>query len=154
MDFRGLVWKRVWKITFFGLKSGQDLENQAAHPHQEFPGVTPPPGLKLCTLFRTKDKNHTLSSGRSPYGHIREYLPLFRYTHFTSRCPTGQDGFCTFSFLNKAYDLLQICPRNRMLFLDCFQELKALHWRWSEKDWVFRKCSLFACRSGSKIVGP
>ena len=39
MDFRGLVWKRVWKITFFGLKSGQDLENRAAHPHQEFPGV-------------------------------------------------------------------------------------------------------------------
>ena len=23
----------------FGLKQGQDLENQAAHPHQEFPGV-------------------------------------------------------------------------------------------------------------------
>ena len=35
MDFRGLVWKRVWKM-FFGLKSGQDLENRAAHPHQEF----------------------------------------------------------------------------------------------------------------------
>ena len=29
----------MWKITFFGLKSGQDLENRAAHPHQEFPGV-------------------------------------------------------------------------------------------------------------------
>ena len=43
MDFRGLVWKRVWKITFSGLKSGQDLENWAAHPHQEFPGVPPPP---------------------------------------------------------------------------------------------------------------
>ena len=25
----------------FGLKSGQDLENRAAHPHQEFPGVHP-----------------------------------------------------------------------------------------------------------------
>ena len=36
-DFRDLVWKRVWKITFFGLK------NRAAHPHQEFPGVPPPP---------------------------------------------------------------------------------------------------------------
>ena len=35
MDFRGLVWKRVRKITFFGLKSGQDLENRAAHPHQD-----------------------------------------------------------------------------------------------------------------------
>ena len=39
MDSRGLVWKRMWKMTFFGLKSGQDLENRAAHPHQEFPGV-------------------------------------------------------------------------------------------------------------------
>ena len=28
MDFRGLVWKRVWKMTFFGLKSGQDLESR------------------------------------------------------------------------------------------------------------------------------
>ena len=43
MDFRGLVRKRVWKITFFGLKSSQDLKNLAAHPHQEFPGVLPPP---------------------------------------------------------------------------------------------------------------
>ena len=25
----------------FGLKSGQDLKNWAAHPHQEFPGVPP-----------------------------------------------------------------------------------------------------------------
>ena len=50
MDFRGLVWKRGWKITFFGLKLGQDLKNRAAHPHQEFPGVLPwyiPPLLKL-----------------------------------------------------------------------------------------------------------
>ena len=30
MDFRVLVWKRVWKITIFDL---------AAHPHQELPGV-------------------------------------------------------------------------------------------------------------------
>ena len=44
MDFRGLVWKRVRKITPFGLKSGQDLENSAAHPHQEFSEVPPPPG--------------------------------------------------------------------------------------------------------------
>ena len=40
-DFKGLVWKRVWKITFFGLKSGQDLKNRAAHPHQELLGVSP-----------------------------------------------------------------------------------------------------------------
>ena len=39
MDFKDLVWKRVWKITFFGLKS-----NRAAHPHQEFLGVPHPRG--------------------------------------------------------------------------------------------------------------
>ena len=27
------------KLHFFGQKSGQDLKNRAAHPHQEFPGV-------------------------------------------------------------------------------------------------------------------
>ena len=30
-------------MTFFGLKQDQDLENWAAHPHQEFPGVPPGP---------------------------------------------------------------------------------------------------------------
>ena len=43
MDFRGLVSKRMWKIIFFGLKSGQVLKSRAAQPHQELPGVTPPP---------------------------------------------------------------------------------------------------------------
>ena len=31
----------MWKITFFGLKSGEDLKNRAAHPDQEFLGVPP-----------------------------------------------------------------------------------------------------------------
>ena len=34
MDFRGQVWKRVWKMAWFGLKLGQDLGNRAAHPYQ------------------------------------------------------------------------------------------------------------------------
>ena len=37
----------MWKIKFFGLKSGQDLENRAAHSYQEFPGVPPPRDLVL-----------------------------------------------------------------------------------------------------------
>ena len=50
MGFRGLVWKRVWKITQFGLKKGQDMENRAAHTptknSQEYPLLpTPPPGI-------------------------------------------------------------------------------------------------------------
>ena len=43
MDFRGLIWKQMCKITLWGLKSGQDLKNRAANPHQEFPGVQPSP---------------------------------------------------------------------------------------------------------------
>ena len=44
MDCRDLVCKRVWKITFFWseIGQGQDLENRAADPQQEFPGVIPP----------------------------------------------------------------------------------------------------------------
>ena len=49
MDFRVLVWKWVWKITFFGLKSGQDLKKRAAHPHQEFSEVSPP-GFEAALL--------------------------------------------------------------------------------------------------------
>ena len=33
----------------FGLKESQDLENWAAHRHQEFPGVTPP-GIRSSSL--------------------------------------------------------------------------------------------------------
>ena len=47
MDFLGLVWKRVWKMTFFDLKSRQDLENWPAQLHQEFPEVHPL-GLYYC----------------------------------------------------------------------------------------------------------
>ena len=41
MDFKDPFKKRVGKMTFFGLKYFQDLENQAAHLHQEFPAVPP-----------------------------------------------------------------------------------------------------------------
>ena len=59
MDFRGLVWKWVWKITFFGLKSRQDLENGATHPHQEFPEVLlppPPPGVSTFYLSNSTER--------------------------------------------------------------------------------------------------
>ena len=54
MDFAGQVWKRVWKQTLFGLKQGQDLENWAAYPHQEFPGV-------LSRALELPFINHSLS---------------------------------------------------------------------------------------------
>ena len=52
MDFRRQVWKWVEKMTFFGLKYCQDLENRAARPHQELPGVPPRPD-KTVTHTRT-----------------------------------------------------------------------------------------------------
>ena len=52
MDLRGQVWKLVWIMTFYGLKSGQNLENRAAHPYQEFPGVPPREPGALSLKFR------------------------------------------------------------------------------------------------------
>ena len=57
-------------MTFFGLKEGQDLENWAAHLHQEFLGAPPPPlpGRLWCNEAQvspfskknaSKDKNQT-----------------------------------------------------------------------------------------------
>ena len=37
--------------TLTGLKSGQDLDKRAAHPHQEFLGV-PPRGYDIVSLER------------------------------------------------------------------------------------------------------
>ena len=39
MDFRGQVLKIVVENDIFSLKKGQDLEDRAAHPNKEFPGV-------------------------------------------------------------------------------------------------------------------
>ena len=40
-------------MPFFGLKRGQDLENRAAHPHQEFPAVPPSRGFKVAQPTNT-----------------------------------------------------------------------------------------------------
>ena len=37
----------------FGLKSGQDLKNRAAHLHQEFPGVPPGWNIRQQSNFAT-----------------------------------------------------------------------------------------------------
>ena len=39
------------------VEEGQDLKNRAAHHHQEFPGVPPPPG-HLQRNFRLVDTRH------------------------------------------------------------------------------------------------
>ena len=55
IDFGGQVWKRVWKMTVFGLKWGQDLENRATHPCKEFSGV-PPWGLHKPEMSHNRSK--------------------------------------------------------------------------------------------------
>ena len=51
----------MWKISCFGLKWGQDLENGTAHPHQVFPGVPPPPGMRINSHFHINDINRAFS---------------------------------------------------------------------------------------------
>ena len=59
--FLGQVGKRVWEMTGFGLKQGQDLEVRASHPHQDFPGVSP---RTYSRIFRRHYRRtlHTLIS--------------------------------------------------------------------------------------------
>ena len=59
------LWRKQWWHNFHlkaiwsenGCKNGSfwseigDLENRAAQPHQEFPGVPPPPGFVVCGVL-------------------------------------------------------------------------------------------------------
>ena len=58
MDFIVLFWKWVWKITFFGLKSGQDLKNKVAHPTKNSQEYPPPP--RACSHEQKPQKKVTL----------------------------------------------------------------------------------------------
>ena len=51
-------------ITFFGLRSGQDLKNRAAHSHQEFPGVPSPP--VFSTMVDLPFRRHPRDQGKCP----------------------------------------------------------------------------------------
>ena len=59
MDFRCQVWKRVWKMEYFGLILGKDLENRAAQPYQKLREVPPPPPPGFAFFpadFRAKER--------------------------------------------------------------------------------------------------
>ena len=56
------VQKRVWKITYFSPKQGQDLENWAAHHATEFPGL--PPGFKTPRLTACAFSQSSITSKR------------------------------------------------------------------------------------------
>ena len=53
MDFRGLVWKRVWKITFFWSKTGSWFGELGGTPLPRiFRSTPPPPGVPVLERFR------------------------------------------------------------------------------------------------------
>ena len=64
MDFKGLVWKRVWKISFFGLKQGQDLENRAVHPIKNSQEYSP--GLHVSDSFHLSTLSYFIKNIDSP----------------------------------------------------------------------------------------
>ena len=65
MDFKCLVWKRVWKISFFGLKQGQDLENRAVHPIKNSQ-ESPPRGLHVSDSFHLSTLSYFIKNIDSP----------------------------------------------------------------------------------------
>ena len=75
--FRGQFWKRAWKMTFLGLRQGQDLENRATHPHQEFPGGSP-------GGFRQDEANSLLWLAASRVGNVSLFCSV-RITHFVAQ---------------------------------------------------------------------
>ena len=60
MGVRGQVRKRVWKMTFFCLKQGQDFENRAAQPTKN-------------------SQEHPPAGNKSPGGRISEARAPLRY---------------------------------------------------------------------------
>ena len=54
MEFRTIGLKTGVENNILCLKQGQDLENQAAHRHQEFPGVPPPPPGKSMEILKIR----------------------------------------------------------------------------------------------------
>ena len=48
MYFWGQVWKRVWKMEYFGLKLGQDLGNRRHTPTKNSEEYSPPRGEYEC----------------------------------------------------------------------------------------------------------
>ena len=71
-------------MTFFGLKQGQDLENPAANPHQEFQGV--PPGKKktkyICSSLNFKG---LFSSFQGMYIHLVTFFLHFSFIILTTQ---------------------------------------------------------------------
>jgi len=81
-------------MTFFGLKWGQDLENRAAHPHQEFPGVPPLPGIQGCTACEYSRRSSLLATLDLPWegSHCRIQIRPWDKGDARSSRPLDKEG--------------------------------------------------------------
>ena len=82
-------------MTFFGLKQGQDLENRATDPRQEFSGVPPPLGrtwFYVHLYFETADfkvrirVDETLNLKGRIYLQLKNNKEFKRAVHTTALC--------------------------------------------------------------------
>ena len=80
----------------FGLKSGQDLKNRAAHPHHEFPGTTPPPPLRVKRSVHTR--RHVAATRCR-----NKSLRLYRRTFVTSNLSSLFGDFLIYFILTISY---------------------------------------------------
>ena len=61
-------------MAFFGLKLGLDLEMRAAHPHQNFQGVTPPPPRGTYAAYQNNVESKKENSGNSEKEETEPYI--------------------------------------------------------------------------------
>ena len=92
MDFRGLIWKRlsiIFCIFMVWQKWGQDLKNQAAHPHQEFPGVPSPPPPPSSGAWRKASWKEKRSGFKNLFlsNHFWEKYPKISKIAWRKRLP-------------------------------------------------------------------
>ena len=69
----------MWKITFFGLISGQDLKNRAAHPDQELLGVPPRAQTQEETRLKLQVKTFILVSKNTKNKRAQRHLPVTEF---------------------------------------------------------------------------
>ena len=73
MDFRGLIWKRVWKITFFSSEIGSGFEEPGGTPPPTIPKSTPHPGLVCCLSEERTERSQLLYSYRTQQATRRSF---------------------------------------------------------------------------------
>ena len=89
MDFRGQVWKRVWKMEYFGLKLGTKNSEEYPPPHPprrvSHPGTGPGTGDEWMRLQNSWPAAFIKQDGGDRAQYLRESIdeqPSFRNLFF------------------------------------------------------------------------